>query len=110
MQENFSSPYHRAQLALSSAYVAGPLFDVGNFHWKHLGKQNILKKGSAAPLDPNGAEAQDAVLIVVGTVANNDLQLSPVGSWKSTYNKSLSTAKYHFQILQPGISSLYLRA
>ncbi|KAJ7199768.1 hypothetical protein GGX14DRAFT_401060 [Mycena pura] len=71
---------------------------------KHLGKQNILKEGtrSAALPDPNGSEAPDAVLVLISTVANYNPQLSPVGSWKSTYNKSFLLAKSHFQILQPG--------
>ncbi|KAJ7193507.1 hypothetical protein GGX14DRAFT_577135 [Mycena pura] len=107
MQANFSSPYHRAQLALSSAYVAGPLFSVGNLHWKHLGKQNVLKEGKAAPANPDGPEAQDAVLVVVGNVANNNIALSPVGAWKSSYNKSLASAKYQFQILQPDTDAIF---
>ncbi|KAJ7047229.1 hypothetical protein C8F04DRAFT_1248251 [Mycena alexandri] len=102
----FSSAFHRDRLLRTKEYIPSSLFS-SSVTWTRNGQRETLTKIMPGPLDPDGPDVPDAVLIAIGIVSDsNTLKVGPVGNW-STYSndqwkkKEFAGAKYTFTILKP---------
>ncbi|KAJ6561397.1 hypothetical protein DFH09DRAFT_1479697 [Mycena vulgaris] len=102
MSKSFSSPFHRDHLIRTKQYAASPMFPA-SFTFAKMGRGHKLTEVIPGPIDPDGPAPPDGIIIVIGTVSDTNLWLSPLGNYNptSTFKKPIQEAKYVFMIDKP---------
>ncbi|KAJ6553474.1 hypothetical protein DFH09DRAFT_1318862 [Mycena vulgaris] len=102
MSKSFSSPFHRDHLIRTKQYAASPMFPA-SFTFTKMGRAHKLTEVIPGPIDPDGPAPPNGIIIVIGTVSDTNLWLSPLGNYNptSTFKKPIHEAKYVFMIDKP---------
>ncbi|KAJ7608042.1 hypothetical protein DFH06DRAFT_1379351 [Mycena polygramma] len=101
----FSSPFHRDRLMRTKQYLGSSTF-LSSVHWAKTGNSHILTEVLPDPEGPEGPAAPDAIVMVVGTVADTQFKTTTVGNYNAHptedyKQKRFDQAKYTFLIIAP---------
>lgn len=98
----FNTVWHCTQLLDHANYLVSPLFD-NTMAWKADSKSHLLvniHQVSEALVDPTKIH-QDAVMVVIGVVQAQCLNISPSGNFSTRFLKDLKFAKFQLSLASP---------